>query len=134
MQSNTLSFLELKEAIQISATQFRKNNDTSESLFHPKMGFVYGYDIEATNKALTEYETTIPSEYEAGTHTLTISQQLLNDARDIVASHPEMEVRDFARAVAAYMVMNVPITRRVRPNLLKQLKIVKDIFPEEDII
>ena len=134
MNEAIIPFMELKQIIQNSAVQFRKNNDTSESLFHPKMGFVYGYDIKATNDALNAFESTIPSEYEAGTHTLTVSQKLLEEARNMEATHPDIDTRDFARAVAAYMVMNVPVSRRVRPNLLKRLRLVQDVQDELDII
>tara|TARA_B110000914_G_C15212254_1_gene331215 strand:+ start:58 stop:468 length:411 start_codon:yes stop_codon:yes gene_type:complete len=134
MNEAIIPFMELKQIIQNSAVQFRKNNDTSESLFHPKMGFVYGYDIKATNDALNAFETTIPSEYEAGTHTLTVSQKLLQEAKKIADTHTDIDTRDFAREVAAYMVMNVPVSRRVRPNLLKRLEQLKDIRPEADCI
>jgi len=134
MNEAIIPFMELKQIIQNSAVQFRKNNDTSESLFHPKMGFVYGYDIKATNDALNAFESTIPSEYEAGTHTLTVSQKLLHEAKKIADTHIDMNTRDFAREVAAYMVMNVPVSRRVRPNLLKRLEIVRNVQDELDIL
>ena len=134
MNEAIIPFLELKEAIQKSTTQFRQNNDTSESLFHPTMGFVYGYDTEAVNTALNAFEHTIPSEYEASSGVLTTSQKLLIEAQTLSNEHPDMDTRDFARGVAAYMLMNVPISRRVRPNLLKRLKQLEDIRPEVDCI
>ena len=134
MNEAIIPFLELKEAIQNSTTQFRQNNDTSDSLFHPTLGFVYGYDTEIVNTALNAFEHTLPSEYEATSDILTTSQKLLMEAQSMSEKHEDMEVRDFARTVAAYMLMNVPISRRVRPNLLKRLKQIEDIRPEIDCL
>lgn len=130
MNEAIIPFLELKEAIQNSTTQFRQNNDTSDSLFHPTMGFVYGYDTEVVNTALNAFEHTLPSEYEATSDILTTSQKLLMEAQNMSEKHEDMDARDFARTVAAYMLMNVPISRRVRPNPLKRLKQIEDIRPE----
>ena len=127
-------FLELKEIIRNSATQFRSSNDTSESLFHPKMGFVYAYDMKTTNDALDGFEKQIPIEYDATRHTLTVSQKLITEARELVDNHPDMEIRDFARAVSNYMIMHVPINRRVRSNPLTKLTIFKGVSLEEDVI
>ena len=133
MNAEIQSFLELKESIREATTQYRQKDDTSESLFHPSKGFVYGYDITATDAALRAYESTIPSEYDAGIHTLTVAQKLLIQAQELSETHPIMEVRDFAREVAAYMLMNVPITRRIKLNPLKKLQLVSSL-PEQDVI
>ena len=68
------------------------------------------------------------------THTLTISQKLLQEAREIVEAHPDIAIRDFARAVAAFLVMNVPISDRIRPNPLASLKLVPSIKGEVDAL
>lgn len=44
--------------------QYRHNYDNSESLFHPKEGFVFAYDIEITKKIVDDLEATIQSQSE----------------------------------------------------------------------
>jgi hypothetical protein len=134
MNNNEIDpFYELRSTIEESLTQFRNNNDTSTSLFHPSRGFVYAYDVDKTNKALERYEASIPTEYIEGTHTLTVSQKILMEANLIVSEHPDMDVRDFAREVAAYMLIHVPISRRLRSNPLKRLALVPGLIEKDTI-
>ena len=127
MKNTAKALSELRVTIRNSKTQFRKNNDTSESLFHPAGGFVYGYDIRATKDALDAFEHALPSDYMEGAHILTIVQKILMDAQQLSEDHSDTEVRDFARSVAAYMLMHAPISSRLRDNPLRQLTLVKDL-------
>lgn len=121
-------------AIEGSTEKYRHSNDTSESLFHPKMGFVEAYDISKVNQALNTLLTSLSPEYEEVMHTLTTSQKLLKEAREIVEAHPDIDIRDFARAVAAFLVMDVSISDRIRPNPLASLKLVPSIKEEGDVL
>lgn len=49
----------LRQRIRQTGKQFRYNNDNSESIFHPKQGFAYGYDIAQVERALDEFEQAI---------------------------------------------------------------------------
>ena len=59
----THPFNELRKKIRQTGKQFRQNNDNSESIFHPRAGFVYGYELAAVEAALDEFEKTLPSDY-----------------------------------------------------------------------
>lgn len=55
----------LRQKIRQSGKQFRFSNDNSESIFHPRQGFAYGYEISAVEDALDEFERRLPTEYRA---------------------------------------------------------------------
>lgn len=99
-------YILLREQVRQAAKQFRRSDDNSTSLFHPKGGFVYGYDMGLVEEALDLYEVTLPSEYLAVDAPATMESQLLIDAARLVETSESMEVRDFAREVLAYLVIH----------------------------
>lgn len=115
-------FIQLRARIRDAARQYRHNNDVSKSLFHPEHGFVYGYDMQAVDKALEAYEATLPSEFNPEEHVLTIEEKLLREAQAIAVCNDDMDIRDFARSVAGYLVMNTPLSTRRKKNPLRLLK------------
>ena len=120
MNENLHPFVKLRRIIRQSATQFRKNNDNSESIFHPKNGFTYGYDIPEVEAALDEYEQSLPYEFRQERVQLTLEEQIMKVGAEICVSHPSMDARDFARTVLAYMAMNSkPATKGALLTLLK---------------
>lgn len=56
--------LEECKPLDYAIRQYRHNYDNSESLFHPKEGFVFAYDIEITKKIVDDLEATIQSQSE----------------------------------------------------------------------
>ena len=128
MKVTAAALAELKTSIAESKTKFISTNNGAEASSDPE--FVYGYDIEATDAALESYEAAIPGEYEAGKHVLTVSQKLLMQSKEITENHEDIEMRDFARAVSAYMIANVPISRRIRPSPFRELEIVHSVMPD----
>jgi len=120
MNEKTHPFVKLRRIIRQSATQFRRNNDNSESIFHPKNGFTYGYDIPEVEAALDEYEQTLPYEFKQERTELTLEEKIMKVGAEISVSHTSMDARDFARTVLAYMAMNSkPATRGALLTLLK---------------
>tara|TARA_R110000851_G_scaffold124603_1_gene255029 strand:- start:454 stop:855 length:402 start_codon:yes stop_codon:yes gene_type:complete len=107
MNTPTHPFVALRSTIRKAASQYRRNNDTSSSLFHPTGGFLHAYDIPQVEKALNDYEVTLPSDYQKDPTDLTVEEQLMEQATQMSADHESMEVRDFARRVAGFLVMNV---------------------------
>ena len=65
-------FIQLRRTIRQSGKQFRRNNDTSKSIFHPEGGFVYAYEMAKVEAALDRYEQTLPTEFQQEHNTLTI--------------------------------------------------------------
>lgn len=99
-------YIELRQKIRQAGRQFRKNNDNSTSLFHPSAGFVYAYEMSKVEEALDEYEENIPTEYLAVDSRVTMETKLLNQAQVIVETSHDMDMRDFARQVMAYLVIH----------------------------
>lgn len=124
------AFQQLRETIRQCGKQFRLNDDNSPSLFHPKKGFVYGYDVSRVEKALDVYEASMPTDFSDEYIHLTMEDKILSMARTIVATHEEMDIRDFARTVTAYLVLNDKPEKRISP--LKGLRIVDNVDPSEE--
>lgn len=99
-------FLQLRRSIRRTGRQYRHNNDNSESLFHPKEGFIYAYDIGEVENALDEYEKTLPTDFHEAHQHLSLEDQIERMAREIVDHHKSMEARDLARTVLAYFAVN----------------------------
>lgn len=108
-------FIKLRRVIRQAGRQFRRNNDTSKSLFFPEGGFIYGYDIGEVEQALDDYECTLPTEFKEEYSTLTLEQKLIQTAHHICATHPNMGIRDFARSVAGWVVLNSDPEKRRNP-------------------
>lgn len=94
-------FLVLRAKIRAAARQFRRNNDNSESLFHPAGGFVHAYDIEQVERALETYEMTLGSEL-VEDEKLTPEEYLIEHAKLMSRSHPAADSRAFAQDVLDY--------------------------------
>lgn len=90
-------YIRLRQKIRQTGQQFRRNNDNSQSLFHPNGGFIYGYDLSGVEEALNEYEQSLPTEFLSVSPAVAMENQLLREAQEIAETHPEMAVRDFAR-------------------------------------
>jgi predicted phage tail protein len=101
--------------------------DNSRSIFNPSHGFVYAYDLSMVEQALGNYEATLPSEFQEQYSTLTIEEKLVKEAQLISSNNPNMDVRDFARTVAAYLVINADPMKRKNP-----LRMLSTIENDED--
>lgn len=112
------AFTQLRRRVRQSGRQFRRNNDNSQSIFHPDGGFVYAYDISEVEQALDAFENALPRELQEGGH-LSLEQKLLKEAQYIVATHEEMKIRDFARTVAGYLVLHTTVCKTNPLTLLK---------------
>ena len=116
----THPFADFRKRIRSSIRQYRHNDDTSKSLFHPEGGFVLAYDAEAIDTALEEYEQSLPSEFTLQASALTKEEELIRAGSEICANHPSPEARDFAQSVVAYFVVKEMEANRKNPvRLLK---------------
>jgi len=96
----------LRQTIRQAGKQYRYSDDNSQSLFHPDQGFTYAYDISLVEKALEEFEKQVTSiNYQPGSGHR-IEQELIKEAQQLVATSTDVAVRDFARSVAAYLIIN----------------------------
>jgi hypothetical protein len=127
MSKEVHPFIILRQTIRQAGTQFRRNNDNSRSIFNPSHGFVYAYDLSMVEQALGNYEATLPSEFQEQYSTLTIEEKLVKEAQLISSNNPNMDVRDFARTVAAYLVINADPMKRKNP-----LRMLSTIENDED--
>jgi len=97
----------LRQSIRQAGKQYRHDSDNSTSLFHPDEGFVYAYDMGIVEEALDNYEAELSQNIATdGTDGLSVEQKLVKEAQHIVATSEDMDVRDFARSVAAYLIIN----------------------------
>jgi hypothetical protein len=64
----THPFTELRRKIRQTGKQFRQNNDNSQSIFHPRGGFIYAYELAEVEAALDEFEKTLPTDYRPETY------------------------------------------------------------------
>ena len=96
-------FYTLRQDILKSVRQFRHNDDNSDSLFHPKRGFVKAYDIEAVEDALDAYEATLGSDYQEQRPELTPEESLLMQAKELMSTHPSVDARRLGEAVVTYL-------------------------------
>lgn len=126
MGSNVHPFVQLRRTIRQSGRQFRQCGDTSKSVFFPDGGFVYGYDMAEVEAALDSYEQRLPSEYQEEQGHMSMEERLAQEANSICANHPDMEIRDFARCVAAYMAMAEEPQRRRNPLRLLRTEYLKE--------
>lgn len=132
MSPEIKAFLELKTRIQDSSKQFRQNDENSGSTCYSEDGCVLGYDIKATNDALEAFAAAMPPEYIEGTHILTMTHKLLMSAQELSVTHPEMEVKEFARTVSAYLLMHVPVNERIRENPMRKLVLVGELSGSDE--
>jgi len=127
----THPFIELRQKIRKAGRQFRRNNDNSNSIFHPTGGFIYGYDMTEVEDALDAYEGSLPTEFQASYRTLTIEEKLIKEAQQITTTNGDIDIRDFARSVVAYLVINADPQRRRNPMPTLRVELTK---PEKDLI
>ena len=119
-------FAKLRQNIRQSGKQYRHNADNSPSIFNPNEGFTYAYDMNLVEEALDNFEASIQGEYiDEDGNELGIEQRLIKEAQMLVATHTDMDVRDFARSVAAYLVINRLPSKPIDP--AKILKLVRTV-------
>ena len=106
MEDTIHPYINLRRKIRQAGRQFRKNDDNSTSLFHPSAGFVYAYEMDKVEAALDDYENEIPTEYLAVDDRITMETKILNQAQVLVETSNNMDIRDFARQVMAYLVIH----------------------------
>lgn len=106
MRATPHPFYTLRQTIRKAQRQFRYNDDNSDSLFHPKRGFVAAYDINEVETALDVYEATLGSEYQESLPKLTPEEQLLKQANQIADCHPSLDARNLAKGVIEYLRVN----------------------------
>jgi hypothetical protein len=131
MTTTAHPYIRLRQQVRQTGRQFRRNNDNSTSLFHPNGGFICAYDMTGVEDALNDYEKTLPTEFLAVDTAVQMQSQLLIEAAELVESHPEMLVRDFARQVMAYLAIHQ--NQQIQPHT-SFLELVPDIPAEEDIL
>lgn len=96
MDRITNPFYTLRQQIRHAGRQYRDRDDTSGSLFHPKNGFVYAYDIAEVEAALDAFEQSLPSEYRETEERLSPRELLLRQAELIKRTHPSLDARNLA--------------------------------------
>lgn len=127
-------FVKLRKQVRQAGRQFRHNNDASASIFHPKQGFVYAYDLREVERALDEYETTLPSELQEELRDECPEHELLKQANLICATHPSVDARNFAGEVMAYLVskdQDRTAETEGRPPNKNPLRLLKTEYLEE---
>ncbi len=97
-------FLTLRQAVRAATRQFRHNNDTSSSLFHPEHGFIYAYDLTEVEDALTAYETTLPTAFIDANESMSREDELIQMGSRLVANSDDEGVREFAQEAVAYLI------------------------------
>lgn len=121
----------LRQRIRASAKQYRHNDDTSSSLFHPVQGFTFAYDVTEVENALDDYEAVLPSAFKypekESDEQLAV---ILKNAMLILNTHPSKDAKDFALQVITFLKGN----RQITPtgNLLRLLKTVDDVLDDDD--
>ena len=128
-------YILLRQKIRQAGRQFRKSNDNSTSLFHPSAGFIYAYEMVKVEEALDDYENDLPTEFLAVDDRITMETKIHNQAQVLVETSDNMDIRDFARQVMAYLVIHES-KRAIEPEvpslfLLKTDPLIKD---EEDTL
>ena len=93
---------QLRTQIRQCGQEFRQVNDHSGSLFHPQYGYVVGYNVEAVEALLDEFEQGLEDCPNITTFD-TQSQQLQAMARTIEADYEDSEVCNFAERVENYL-------------------------------
>lgn len=76
---------------------------------------MYAYEIYRVEAALDEYAQALHLEPTKTREQQTVEQQLMQQAQALCATHPQMAVRDFARTVAAYLLLNANPGNRSNP-------------------
>ena len=94
----------LKATIAKHTKQYRHNNDTSRSLFHPEKGFVYACDINVIEQALDEYEKSLPQELNSPSFPLSEEDVIIMQGSRLVATTELSAVRQFAQRVITYLI------------------------------
>lgn len=120
----------LRKRIRSASRQYRHNNDNSPSLFHPTEGFVYGYDVDAVEAALNEYETSLPSDFVPQGIPTTKEEELIRAASMLSATNDEGEVKNFANAVIAYLISQMH-QKQVNPLRLLKTDFLEPIEEDE---
>jgi len=108
MNAKTHPFVQLRKAVRHSAAQYRRSEDNSDSIFHPEQGFIYAYQIHAVERALDEYELTLPTEFIPDKREDSLQEDVFKRGKALCEESESMEVRDFARTVLAYMALEKP--------------------------
>ena len=112
MNAKTHPFVQLRKAVRHSAAQYRRSEDNSDSIFHPEQGFVYAYQIHAVERALDEYEATLPTEFIPDKREDSLEEDVYKRGKALCEESELMEVRDFARTVMAYIALEKPTKHR----------------------
>ena len=99
-------YILLRQKIRQAGRQFRKNDDNSTSLFHPSSGFIYAYEMTKVEEALDDYENDLPTEFLAVDDRITMETKIINQAQVLVETCDNMDIRDFARQVMAYLIIH----------------------------
>lgn len=97
-------FAKLRQAINRSGRQFRKATDNSSSVHRPEQGFTYAYDMDSVEDALRTYEADLAEQTRQRHTSVENTTKLLKEAKILSEEHPDMDVRDFARQVAAHLI------------------------------
>lgn len=96
-------FYTLRQAIRRAYRQYRHNDDNSQSIFHPKKGFISAYDIADVENALDIYETTLGSEYFQYVPEKSPEEILRDQAHTLLECDGSGEAVSLARSVLAYL-------------------------------
>jgi hypothetical protein len=97
-------FYTLRQQVRQAGKQYRYNNDNSDSLFHPKGGFVHAYDIAQVEAVLDAYELTLDTDYVKPVKEFRSPEQELRDqAISIQDGHPSLDARQLAGTVLAFL-------------------------------
>lgn len=121
-------FVKLRRAIRQTGKQYRRSNDTSESLFHPDGGFIYAYSISEVEDALNTYEQTLPPHAQETSPVIDLENDVIERANDICKHHTSMDARDFARTVMGYIAMKNSGDKKSKPDLTL---LNTEVIPEE---
>jgi hypothetical protein len=133
-QQEVHPFTTLRRRIRQSGCQFRKPTDNSCSIFYPSEGFQYAYDMNKVERALDEYAESLPQDFQESHCNLTIEEKLIKAAQNLCTKNSDMAVRDFARSVAAYLVMHEDPERRNNPLRLLRTDYLVPVDLEQDSI
>jgi len=106
MPRSTHPLAKLRQTIRQAGKEYRHSDDNSNSLFHPDQGFTYAYDVSIVENALEAFEAELATGARRPESNKSIEQELIEEAQQIVATNTDMKIRDFARSVAAYLIIN----------------------------
>lgn len=103
LNSDTALIKELRRKIRHCGKNFRKEDDTSQSLFHPTDGYVVAYDVEEIESLLDAYEEATTSRLIVRLHG-SEEEVIYQMSQDIGNSPQEPKVLNFAERVEQYLL------------------------------